>query len=150
MNITDSAYATAHDYGGGTESLAPRLGMSGAILRGKVNPKDSSHKLTLAEAQRMMVISEDHRILHSMSDELGYICVPMPTFTNSSDMDLLDSFISVTKELGEFSAEFQRGWANGRIESDELERLRKEFYEMQQAGLALMQRIEALAEQSNG
>lgn len=150
MNLTDAAYAVAHDYPGGTESLAPRLGMSGAILRGKVNPKDSAHKLTLAEAVRMQAMTGDHRILHAMADELGYVCVQSQIFVNVSDMDLLDSFMMVMKELGDFAAEFRNDWADGEIKPDELERLRSEFYELQQAGLELMQRIESLAEQCHG
>lgn len=50
MNPLDAAYKAAHDYPGGTDALAVRLGMTGAILRGKVNPNDSHHKLTLKEA----------------------------------------------------------------------------------------------------
>lgn len=149
MNITDAAYAVAHDYPGGTESLAPRIDMSGAILRGKVNPNDASHKLWIMEAQRMQAITGDHRILHAMAEDLGYVCVKLP-ISDASDMELLDSFMSVLKELGDFSSEFQKDWSDGKIDDGEIKRLRKEFYEMQQAGSALMARIEALAEQSHG
>lgn len=149
MNLTDAAYAVAHDYPGGTESLAPRLGMSGAILRGKVNPNDKSHHLTLAEAMRMQSMTGDFRILHAMAGELGFVCVQMPSFANTSEMELLDSFMSVMKELGEFSAEFRKDWEDGEISKHELKRIKQEFYEMQQAGIELMQRIEALAEQSS-
>lgn len=149
MNISDAAYAVAHDYPGGTESLAPRIGISGAVLRGKVNPNDAAHKLTLAEALRMQTLTGDHRILHAMADELGYVCIRMPE-AGASDMGLLDAFMSVLKELGEFSSEFRKDWEDGNIDADELARLRQEFYEMQQAGLALMHSIEGLAEQSHG
>lgn len=149
MNISDAAYAVAHDYPGGTESLAPRIGISGAVLRGKVNPNDAAHKLTLAEALRMQTLTGDHRILHAMSEELGYVCIQLPE-AGASDMGLLDSFMSVLKELGEFSGEFRKDWEDGNIDATELARLRQEFYEMQQAGLALMHSIEGLAEQSHG
>ncbi|WP_341772648.1 phage regulatory CII family protein, partial [Burkholderia pseudomallei] len=48
MNIIDAAYAVVHDYPGGSESLAPRLGMSAAVLRNKVNPNNATHHLGLA------------------------------------------------------------------------------------------------------
>lgn len=149
MNISDAAYAVAHDYPGGTESLAPRIGLSGAVLRGKVNPNDAAHKLTLDEALRMQTLTGDHRILHAMAEELGYVCIQLPE-AGASDMGLLDSFMSVLKELGEFSSEFRKDWEDGNIDAAELARLRQEFYEMQQAGLALMHSIEGLAEQSHG
>ena len=149
MNIIDAAYAIAHDYPGGTVSLAPRLGMSSAILRGKVNPNDASHKLTLCEAVSMQDITGDHRILHAMADRLGYVCIKLPN-QNVSDMALLDAFISITKELGEFAHEFQKDWEDGQIDAQEIERLRGDFYKLQQAAAGFMARIESLAEQSNG
>lgn len=149
MNLSDAAYATAHDYPGGTPSLAPRLNLSGAMLRNKVNPNDATHHLTLAEAMRMQSLTDDHRILHAMADELGYVCIRLPDH-GASDMALLDSFMAITKELGEFASEFQKDWADGRIDAKEIDRLRKEFYEPQQSAAAFMGMIEALAEQSNG
>lgn len=149
MNLSDAAYATAHDYAGGTPSLAPRMGISGAMLRNKVNPNDATHHLTLSEAMRMQSLTGDHRILHAMSDELGYVCIQLPV-AGASDMALLDSFMAITKELGEFASEFQKDWADGRIDGKEIERLRKEFYELQQSAAAFMGMIEALAEQSHG
>lgn len=145
MNVLDAAYSTAHDYPGGTPSLAPRMGISAAILRGKVNLADAGHHLTLAEAMRMQAITNDHRILHVMAEELGYVCIRLPE-SGASDMELLDSFMSVLKELGDFSNEFQKDWADGRIKQDEIVRLRREFYELQAAGAELMKRIEDLAE----
>jgi hypothetical protein len=70
VNITDAAYAVAHDYPGGTESLAPRLGMSGAVLRNKVNPNNTTHHLTLAEALRMSEITSDRRVAEAFAREL--------------------------------------------------------------------------------
>lgn len=149
MNLSDAAYATAHDYPGGTPSLAPRLNLSGAMLRNKVNPNDVTHHLTLSEAMRMQSLTADHRILHAMADELGYVCIKLPV-QGASDMALLDSFMAITKELGDFAGEFQKDWADGRIDAKEIDRLRKEFYELQQSAAGFMGMIEALAEQSHG
>ena len=150
MNVLDAAYHTAHDYPGGVPALSARMGVSRNVLQNKLNPAVEYHKLTLEEAMRLQVMTSDPRILHAMAAEMGYVCIQMPDFEGVSDMSLLDSFMSVMKELGEFSAEFRKDWEDGEIRPQELERLRKEFYEMQQAGLELMQRIEDLAEQCHG
>lgn len=147
MNIIDAAYVVAHDYPGGTVSLAPRLGMSSAMLRNKVNTNDVTHKLTLCESVTLQDITGDHRILHAMADHLGYVCIKLPA-PGASDMALLDSFMAITKELGDFAGEFQKDWADGRIDAKEAARLRKEFYELQQSAAAFMGMIEALASQS--
>lgn len=77
MNVQDAAYATVHGYPGGSESLAPRLGMSPAVLRGKVNPNNDRNILSLAEADAMMGVSGDHRILHALAAEHGYTLQPV-------------------------------------------------------------------------
>lgn len=147
MNLVDAAYATAHDYPGGTESLAPRLGMSGAILRGKVNPRDEKHHLTLEEAQRMQAITGDASILHAMADELGYVCIQAGRFDGVSDEALLDSFTAVVRELGDLSRVFHDSLADGRVTRKEFEKLQSEFYDLQQAGAELMNRVGQMMEQ---
>ena len=71
MNVTDAADATVHDYPGGSESLAPRMGMSAAVLRNKVNPGNDRNHLSLSEADRLMRVTGDHRILQALADQHG-------------------------------------------------------------------------------
>ncbi|MFH7611555.1 hypothetical protein RA272_29150, partial [Pseudomonas syringae pv. tagetis] len=66
MNVTDAAYDTVHQYPGGSEALAPRLGMSAAVLRGKVNPNTDRNLLSLQEADALMARTGDFRILHAL------------------------------------------------------------------------------------
>ena len=40
MNTIDASWHTVHEYPGGSEALAPRLGMSAAVLRTKVMRPD--------------------------------------------------------------------------------------------------------------
>ena len=72
MNISDAAYHTVHSYPGGSESLAPRIGMSAAVLRNKVNTNNSTHHLSLAEANEIMGVTGDDRILHALAAANGY------------------------------------------------------------------------------
>ncbi len=72
MNIIDAAHKTVHAYPGGSESLAPRIGMSAAVLRNKVNPNNTTHHLTLAEASEVMGVTGDDCILHALASQHGY------------------------------------------------------------------------------
>jgi hypothetical protein len=72
MNIIDAAHKTVHAYPGGSESLAPRIGMSAAVLRNKVNPNNTTHHLTLAEASEIMGVTNDDRVLHALAAQHGY------------------------------------------------------------------------------
>lgn len=73
MNVLDAAQATVKAYPGGAESLAPRVEMSGALLRAKVNPLADRNHLTLAEADLIMTVTGDHRILHALAHTHGYV-----------------------------------------------------------------------------
>lgn len=73
MNIIDAAHNTVRSYPGGSESLGPRVGISPAVLRNKVNPNNDTHHLTLAEADRVMGITGDHSILHALAAAHGYL-----------------------------------------------------------------------------
>ena len=68
MNILDAAYNTVHDYRGGANSLASRMGIkSPAVLNSKVNPNTDTHHLSLLEASKLMALTGDYRILQSLS-----------------------------------------------------------------------------------
>lgn len=72
MNVLDAAYATVHDFAGGSEALAPRMGMSAAVLRAKVNPNTDRNHLTLAEADRMLGLTGDFRVLQALAAAHGF------------------------------------------------------------------------------
>uniref|UniRef100_UPI00353016D5 phage regulatory CII family protein n=1 Tax=Achromobacter sp. GbtcB20 TaxID=2824765 RepID=UPI00353016D5 len=54
MNHLDAFHQTVHGAPGGCEAIAPRMGMSAAILRNKANPNSTTNKPTLDEADRLM------------------------------------------------------------------------------------------------
>ena len=72
MHVIDAAAQTVDQYPGGAESLAPRIGMSAGILRNKVNANNTTNHLSLAEANRIMSVTGDFRILQAMAQEHGF------------------------------------------------------------------------------
>lgn len=73
MNVDDAAYRMVHSYPGGSEALAPRMGMTAAVLRNKVNPHNPSHKLALEEANLGMGLTGDFSVLEAMAAEHGFV-----------------------------------------------------------------------------
>ena len=146
MNIRDAAYSTAHDYPGGTDSLGPRIGMSGAILRGKVNPADTSHHLRLDEAMKLMAMTADHRILVAMCEELGYL-PPIPRVDFAvSDSALLETYTKLMSELGDFSREFHTSLADGVLTTIEVDRMQQEMLQFFSAGEELLSRARQIVQ----
>ncbi|MBU1980420.1 MAG: hypothetical protein KJ958_14760 [Gammaproteobacteria bacterium] len=78
MNTRDAAYLTGHQYPGGVPTLAVRMGMDARALTRKLSPNTGG--IGLDEAVVLMTLSNDHRILYAMADELGY------TLTQSSEV----------------------------------------------------------------
>lgn len=146
MNTKDAAYAVAHDYPGGTESLAPRIGMSGALLRNKVNPNNSTHHLTLAEALRMSEMTGDVRIAEAFARELGLMCIEMPTPENCADADVIEMMAKTWETNGEIGREVNKTFEDGRVEQHEVKRVKDRVWDHIRTLFGLVGRIEGMAE----
>ena len=126
MNVIDAAYAVVHDYPGGSVALAPRMGMSHAILRGKVNANDTGHHLTVAESVRMQHMTGDHRILFAEADELGYMLVHIPSIDAD---DFAVEALRTVKEFGDFIGKCGDVLADGKVTRNELKQVERELIE---------------------
>lgn len=146
MNVSDAAHATVHDYPGGAISLAPRVGMNPTVLNSKVNPNTSTHHLTLHEAQRIMALSGDHRILRAQNEELGYLPPIQRVEVAVSDAALLETYTRLMSELGEFSTKFHQALQDGKLTIKEVDGLQTEMLEFFGAGEELLNRARQIAE----
>ena len=143
MNVIDAADATVHDYPGGSESLAPRLGMSGAVLRNKVNPGNDRNHLTLAEADRMMRVTGDHRILQALADEHGYVLHQADAKKESGSV--LEGVLAFHAAGGELHMAIHDAMADGLITEREMSLIEKCSAAEHAALIALLQRLHAVA-----
>lgn len=146
MNVQDAFYQTVHGAVGGIEALAVRLGMSAAILRNKANVHSSTNKPMLDDADRAMGITGDHRILHALAQNHGYVCFKMGDDINASDMAVLELVTQVWTTNGEVGAEVNRTLADGRVDRGEVERVRAAVYRAQKALLEVVSRLDGMAE----
>jgi len=146
MHVSDAAYATVHDYPGGSASLGPRVGINPVVLSSKVNPNTSTHHLMLVEALRLMALTGDHRILRAICDELGYL-PPIPRLDCAvPDVALLETYTRLMAELGDFSREFHTAMADGRLTLREIERMDAEMMDVFAAGEELLNRARQIVE----
>lgn len=107
MNITTAADLTVHEYKGGSESLGPLVGISAAVLRNKVNPNNTTHHLALAEADRIVRMTGDARILAAFAHGNGYLLVKAPENCAESDVSVLEQVAALMVAHG---IQWQ-GWA---------------------------------------
>lgn len=143
MNITTAADLTVHDYKGGSEALGAVIGMSPAVLRNKVNPNNTTHHLTLAEADRIVRMTGDVRILAAFAHGNGYLLVKAPESCGESDMSVLEQVAALMIAHGRFGHEVYDALADGGVDQQEMQRV-------DAAGRALMEAVAAVARRLSG
>lgn len=119
MNHLDAFHRTVHAAPGGCESLAPRMGMSAAILRNKSNPNSVTNKPTLDDADRLMGITGDFAVLHALAKNHGFVCTKLDD-QPASDMAVLENVTDIWQRLGDLAAEVHKTLADGRVETHEV------------------------------
>lgn len=145
MSPLDAFHATVHDFPGGCESLAPRMGMSPQVLRNKANQNSETNKPTLLDGDRAMGITGDHRLLHAMARNHGYICIKIDE-QPACDMAVLESVTDIWQHLGAFGAEVHKAMADGRIEPHEVKAIETAAFTMFRPVMQLVARVNGMAE----
>ena len=150
MTPQDAFHATCHAYPGGCESLAPRMGMSSAVLRNKARPGCHTNHPTLADADHVMSLTGDCRVLHALAAAHGHVCVPVDAVPAPSDLAVLELVTHVWRSHGNVGAAVDAAMADSRIEGGEVEQIRAAIYTNIQALQQMLARIEALQEPTAG
>jgi hypothetical protein len=145
MNTVDAAYHTVHDYPGGSESLGPRVGISPAVLRNKVNPNNDTHHLTLAEAVRMVDITDDERILQAWARARGYMLVKPPA-GRSCDMAVLEQVVNLGIANGQFMATINEALADNKITRKEISKIRDAEHVLQTTAATVTGSLEGMSD----
>lgn len=146
MNVADAAHACVHAYPGGAESLAPRLGMRAAVLNSKVNPKTTTHHLSLSEASRIMGLTGDLRMLHALAAEHGQVVVSPASAEDACDMAVLEAISALWSRNGDLGTAVHTSLADGALTQSELGQIRAAAYAVQQRMASLLERLQAMAE----
>lgn len=143
MHIGDAAHQTVKQYPGGSESLAPRIGMSAAVLRNKVNPNNATHHLTLAEADEIMGVTGDHRILHALAAAHGYTLQPIAPAQDAGGV--VQALLQANAAEGDFDRVLADALADDLITQNELVAIAAAGQRQQEATLMLLSKLRAMA-----
>lgn len=143
MNVTDAAYDTVHQYPGGSEALAPRMGMSAATLRGKVNPNTDRNLLSLQEADALMARTDDYRILHALCAEHGFIAQRVDAPESGT---LITALLSAAAAKGDLAELVSEAMADNRITPNEADAISRACQQVMAALVQVSQHAEAAAE----
>jgi len=145
MNTIDAAYHTVHDYPGGSESLGPRIGMSAAVLRNKVNPHNTTHHLTYAEAQRIVALTEDMRMLQAWAHAQGFLLTKAPQ-GSECDMEVLEQVVNLGVANGDYLRTIHDALLDARIDRQELAAIERAKRALQTVAETVAQKVKGMAD----
>jgi hypothetical protein len=146
MDVRDAFYYTVHDYKGGAEALAPRMGCTAAILRNKADPKKDHNKPMLADADNIMALTGDYRVLHALAANHNHVCIKGDPKGTASDLAILELVTHVWQAEGDVGAAVHTALADGRVDKKEIAKVRGAIYKAQQALNEMLMRLEDMAE----
>jgi hypothetical protein len=147
MNHLDAFHQTVHSAPGGCESIAPRMGMSAQVLRNKANPNSATNKPTLDDADRLMGLTGDYRLLFALAQNHGFTCTKIDE-QPSSDMAVLESVTDIWAKLGQLGAEVHKAMADGRIEAHEVKAIETLTFAAFRPMMQLVDRVNSMAEKA--
>jgi hypothetical protein len=143
MHVSDAAQATVDNYPGGAESLAPRVGLSAGILRNKVNPTCTTNHLTLAEANRIMSVTNDLQMLQAMAAE--HSCALVPLGEQGGGESVMTHLLRLGITDGELTRTLHDAMADNIITSNEMSAITMSGLAVQRALIALIGRMRQCA-----
>lgn len=146
MNVKDAAYAVVHDYPGGSESLAPRIGMSAAILRNKVNPNNTTHHLTLDEADRITTVTGNLRILHALSAEHRQVMLPIDEGDDASDMAVLEAIAAMWSSNGDLGTAVHHALSDNVLTRREFDGISEAAHRLTNRVFSMIKRLDGMVE----
>lgn len=154
MNVLDAAFDTVHDYPGGAGPLAERLTrvnkdgdrvpMSEAVLNSKVNPNTTTHHITLAESDRLMGLTGDHRILYALANNHGYQLLKIGA--DQAHGTLMQRLLKANSAEGEVDRVLEEALSDGVITHNELKAVLAAEMERQAASMQLMTKLREMCE----
>lgn len=140
MSIDNLIFRIAKDYG--ITALGEALGINLNTFKNKINPNLDTHHIYAHELDLIATIADTDEIAKYFADQRGLMCITKPDFDALSDKEILDLFLDLQAQQGEWAREISKAMSNGEIDWDELVKIRKEYNEFITASAEVMNRLE--------
>ncbi|WP_083526742.1 phage regulatory CII family protein [Comamonas terrae] len=142
MCIQDAARLVAERFPGGVPALAVRMGVSANTLQHKLNPNNTTHKLTADESLAIQQISGLPFVLHAMAAALDFQCVP--AVPDQSGGEPMEAFMRFQHGVGDFTAAAADAFGSGGgLSRNALRRMQEQGFDL----IALIGHVIAVAAQ---
>lgn len=143
--ILIAAKAVCVDGFGSLDAAGAWLGYSRGVLSAQLKNAER-HKFGLLDAYQQSVAVNDPAVPKAWCAQFGLATVQIPTPECIGDVSLMCSFSAFIKEMGDVCEQFNQTMADNRVESHEVDAMRKQAMELINALMLLIMRLEALQE----
>jgi hypothetical protein len=110
--------------------------MNPRVLCSKVNPRISTHRLAIDEADAIIGVTGNPLILQAMAASHGYALVPLDA--GKQEGNTLDLVLGESESHGAFAAEVRAALSDGMITENEYKRIGAAAFAVNDATLALL------------
>lgn len=145
MTPQDALHMTVMSYPGGAEALAARMGMNAQILRNKINPNSTSHHPSLHDIERIMYMTDNPAVLHSLAKGMSHTCTKIMSEGEANDVALLEHIAIIWKTNGQVGNEVHCALEDGHISQHELVRIKDAVHRTTTAMHDLIKRLEGMS-----
>lgn len=146
MRLEDAIYHAVHDYEGGVDVLAKRMGLAQSTLQNMANPRLTSHPWSLKKFRELRDFSGDLRPVHALCEESGGVFVPTTRYADAALPELSAAVVVLAQELGDVAREVTTAAADGRIVPREAQRIHQQLFELIEAAAAMARRVDVDAQ----
>lgn len=129
-----ACYHAVHDYPGQVKAVAAVFGWRASTLQNKLNPTQSTHKLTAHEAQQILDLTRDGRIVDALCAPMGITWLEQAKIdAPAGDLSMLERSNDLLMASTALINEIVSALDDGVIDKDEWQRIKKRAYELQQS-----------------
>lgn len=140
LSLEMACYQAVHAYPGGVPAVAATYGWRASTLQNKLNPTQSTHKLTAIEVEGILQLTKDGRILDALCAQRQAVWVDLSALeVQASDMAILDGVNDLVNKVGKLTGEISKSLADGRVDEEELAQLEQALMDMNKAGFAVIE-----------
>lgn len=134
LTIRQVVHGIAHKWSGGLEQIREYLNQgkesktSLQVLINKLNPNSTNAHFYIEELDALCALTNSHDVMAEYhASKCNLICIRVPELPVDGDMEMLDVFMGIMKELGDVSTKFQTAYSDGDISKSEYEQISKEI-----------------------
>lgn len=132
----------------GVQELADQMGLKPGTLYNKADADEETHNQpTLRDVLLATRLTNDMRVLDSMNEAFGRAAFDVRPHQNLSDEALLELFLTLGKEIGEFHSVARSALLDRNFNAQSLNSIRCEAFDTVSALMTLVARLEGLLDE---